>query len=547
MGVVESLIEAREAFERREWVVTYERLSDLDTAALGGDDFGRLAAAAYLTGRNNDCVQALQRAYQVHLDSDDRLAAVRCAFWLTHTLQIMGEEAIAGGWLARMQRLLGDPGEGSDDGGDTVERGYLHLLQMFRHLSLGEFPAAGDCAAAVTEYGRRFDDADLLAVGLSSEGRFAIYLGQVQRGLTLFDEAMVGVTAGSVSTLFAGEVYCSMIEACQEISDFSRAAQWTLALSRWCDEQPGLVSFTGQCAVHRGQIMRLRGRYPDALQEFSLAIQRYRAAGTTVPEDLALTERGDVLRLLGNLDAADEDYARARQHGYEPQPGQALAWLARGRTAAAAAAMNRLLDEPRTEVGRSRLLPAAVEILLAADDVERAADLVEELTRIAAGFGSTALAAMADHAAGAVAFARGEHGEAISRLRRAAAQWTGIEAPFETARCQVLIGRALRALGDQESAAAELRAAREVFAELGADPATREVDGLLRAAAPAGLTAREAEVLRHVAAGKSNADIADALVLSERTVARHMSNIFTKLQVKSRTAAAAFAFDNNLV
>lgn len=541
MGVVESLLEAREAFERRDWVVTYQRLSDLDSAAMRGDDFARLAAAAYLTGRNNDCVQALQRAYQAHLDAGDQLAAVRCSFWLAQTLNTMGEAAIAGGWMSRMQRLL------DEMPGDVAERGYLHILLMFQHLSRGQLSEAADCAATVTACGRRFDDPDLLAVGLSSEGRLALYFGHVQQGLALFDEAMVGVAAGNVSTLFAGQVYCSMIEGCQEISDFSRAAQWTMALSRWCDEQPGLVSFTGQCAVHRGQIMRVRGCYPEALQEFSLAIRRYRAAGTAVPEDLALTERGDVLRILGNLGAAEEDYARARQHGHEPQPGQALLWLARGRTDAAVTAMRRLLAEPRGDVGRSQLLPAAVEILIAAGDVERADELAGELGRIAVNFGSAALTAMAGHAAGSVAMAQGDHSGAVPELRRAAAKWTELQAPYEVARCQVLIGRALRALGDEESALAELRAARDVFVELGAGLAERDAARLLHSTAPAGLTARETEVLRLVAAGKSNPEIASDLVLSEKTVARHMSNIFAKLRVKSRTAAAAFAFDNRLV
>lgn len=541
MGVVETLLEAREAFERRDWVATYQRLSDLDSAALRGDDFARLAAAAYLTGRDNDCVQALQRAYQAHLDNGKPLAAVRCAFWLAQTLTTMGESAVAGGWLSRMQRLL------DQTPGHVAEQGYLQILLMFRHLSLGEFSEAAECAATVTACGRRFDDPDLLAVGLSSQGRLALYLGRVPDGLALLDEAMLGIVAGSVSTIFAGQVYCSMIEACQEISDFSRAAEWTMALTRWCDEQPGLVTFTGQCAVHRGQIMRVRCCYPEALQEFSLAVHRYLAAGTAGPAGVALTERGDVLRTLGNLDAAEEDYARARRHGHEPQPGLALLWLERGRTDTAATALRRLLAEPRTEIGRSQLLPAAVEILLAAGDVERADELSRELAGIAADFGSAALTAMAGQAVGSVAMAQDDHARAIVDLRDAAGRWADLESPFEVARCQVLIGRALRALGDEESAVAEFEAASGKFAELGADPAEREARRLLRPSAPAGLTAREVEVLKLVAAGRTNPEIASELVLSEKTVARHLSNIFAKLQVGSRTAAAAFAFDHQIV
>jgi DNA-binding CsgD family transcriptional regulator len=541
LGVVEALLAAREAYERRDWVAMYERLSDLDSAALKGDDFARLAAAAYLTGRTNDCIQALQRAHQAHLDDGNVSAAARCAFWLAQTLNSTGESAIAGGWLARMRRLLDDVPD------DVVERGYLQVLMMFRHISEGDFSAATECAKTATAYGRRFGDCDLLAVGMSSEGRLALYLGRVAEGITLLDEAMLGVVEGDVSTIFAGEVYCSMIEACQEISDFGRAAQWTMALTRWCAEQPGLVMFTGQCAVHRGQLMRIRGCYPEALQEFSLAVRRYRAAGSAAPAGLALTERGDVLRILGKFDAAEDAYADARQHGHEPQPGLALLWQARGRTGAATPAMRRLLAERRDDVGRSQLLPSAVQILLAADDVDGAGDASDELARIAADFGCLALSAMADYAAGSVALGRGDYAGAIPKLRDAARRWAELEAPYEVARCGVLIGRALGAMGDEDSAKAEFSTARAVFDQLGAVPAGREVAALLNSSTPGGLTSREVEVLRLVAAGRSNPEIADSLVLSEKTVARHLSNIFTKLDVGSRTAAAAFAFDHDIV
>jgi ATP/maltotriose-dependent transcriptional regulator MalT len=541
LGVVESLLRAREAYQRRDWVAAYEQLSDLDSAAQHADDFARLAAAAFLTGRNNDCVQALQRAYRSHLDRGDATAAVRCAFWLVRTLRDMGETAIASGWQARMQRLLDDMPS------DVVERGYLMVLNLFRHISASDFTAAADCAVAITDYGRRFDDADLMAVGRSSEGRLAVYAGQVPEGLMLLDEAMVDVTAGAVSTIFAGQVYCSMVEACQEISDFGRAAQWTVALTRWCDRQPGLIAFTGQCAVHRGQIMRIRGRYPEALQEFSLAVDRYRATQATAATGLALAERGDVLRILGDLDAADEAYEKSRECGYEPQPGLVLLWLARGRTTSAVLAMQRLLAEPRHTVGRSRLLPAAVEVLVAAGELDRAEELSGELADIAADFSIPALTAMARYAAGSVAAARQDHGRAIAELRHAASGWTDLDAPYEAARCGMLTGRALRALGDEESAVAEFRSAQRVFADLGAAPAEQAVAAMLRPSPPGGLTAREAEVLRLVAAGLSNPDIAAALVLSEKTVARHLSNIFAKLGVHSRTAAAAYAFDRHLV
>ncbi|CAM4293516.1 LuxR family transcriptional regulator [Mycobacterium basiliense] len=534
-------MEAREAYERRDWVAAYERLSDLDTAAQHGADFACLATAAYLTGRNNDCVQALQRAYHSHLDRADVMGALRCAFWLARTLHDMGETAIASGWQARMQRLL------EDAAGDVAERGYLQILRMFRHLSAAEFQDAAECAASITDYGRRFHDADLTAVGLSSQGRLLIYAGQVRHGFELLDESMVDVAAGAVSTIFAGQVYCSMIEACQETSDFDRAAQWTTALTRWCADQRGLIAFTGQCAVHRGQIMRVLGCYREALQEFSLAVERYRVMEAVAPTGLAFAERGDVLRILGEFDAAEEAYQAARQYGHDPQPGLVLLWLAQGRTASAVHAMRRLLAESRHAIGRSQLLPAAVQILVSAGELDQAERLSGELTQIAAEFGSTGIRAMAAYATGAVANARGDHGRAIAQLRAAADGWANLNAPCELARCSTLIGRSLRALGDEDSAVVEFQSAQRVFAELRLANAARDVARLLRPSTPGGLTAREVEVLRLVAAGKTNSEIAQSLVLSEKTVARHLSNIFAKLDVKSRTAAAAYAFNQHLV
>jgi DNA-binding CsgD family transcriptional regulator len=546
VGVVDDLLWAREVYERREWVAAYEALSglgkaDRDAAALDADDFARLATAAYLTGRMNDCVQALQRAYQINLDAEDVLGAVRCAFWLAMVLMDSGELAISGGWIARAQRLL------EDVPGDVVERGYVLIPVMMREIFAAEFAPAHRCAVEITDYGHRFGDPNLVAMGVMSQGRLALYAGHVPEGLALLDEAMVCIATGAVSPILAGHVYCSMIEGCQEISDFSRAAEWTSTLASWCDEQPGLVPFTGQCAVHRGQIMRLCGAFDEALEEFANAVERYVKANTAPAAGLALAERGDVLRIRGQFDAAEAAYKESLEYGHEPQPGLALLWLARGRVAAAVAAIKRLLAEPRDPVHRSQLLPGAVEILLAAGETDLAVDTSAELSKIASDFGCMALRAMASRAAGHVALTRGDHAGAIPQLRRALRIWNDLGAPYEAARCAVLLGRALRAFGDEDSALAQLTTAHDTFAGLDAQPAAREAAALLHPSAPSGLSAREVEVLRLVAAGNSNPEIAATLFLSEKTVARHLSNIFAKLDVTSRTAAAAFAFEHRLV
>jgi DNA-binding NarL/FixJ family response regulator len=541
VDVVEELVRAREAFDRRDWVAAYEGLSAAGNDALLAADFADLATAAFLVGRHNDCIQALQRAHQANLDAGDQPAAVRSAFWLAMTLMDRGEYAVASGWISRADRIL----QGFDQ--DTVEHGYVLFFRMLGHIIGGDWVTGLHEAATLTSYGTRFGDGDLLAAGLMAQGRCLLYLGRVPEGVRMLDEAMVGVTTGEVSPVFAGHTYCSLIEACQEISDFARVAQWTTALTTWCGAQVGLVPFTGQCAVHRGQVMRVRGAYEQAIAEFDGAAARYIAAGTPAPAGLAFAEKGDLLRIRGDYDAAEEAFEHAVGLGHDPQPANALLSLARGRNDAACAAVNRVLGEPRDPIHRSQLLPGAIDVLLAAGDLTVARPLVAELEAVGDAFDSSSLKAMASYSVGALALAEDRPEDALNALRAALHRWRELDWPYESARTQVLVGRSLRELGDEESATIELGAAARAFAALGATPAAQEVHRLQAPSLlPGGLTAREAEVLRLVAAGRSNPEIAAALFLSTKTVARHLSNIFTKLDVPSRTAAAAYAFDHGL-
>ena len=342
---IDELLQARDAFNRRDWALAFDRLRG--SGDLGPEDTMALATSAYLLGNVDEAVRALQAGYQDRIRNGDSLGAVRFASWLGLLLNVRGEVAVGGGWVARAQRLLDTEPE------DIVERGYLLAHEFYQHLGRGDFARAGETAVHIVETGRRFSEPDLIAQGLMCQGRMTIYSGRVPEGLALLDEAMVGISAGEVSPIIAGMVYCSMIEACQEVSDFSRAASWTSALTRWCEAQPGLVPYTGQCSLHRGQIMRLRGAYDEALAEFALAQRRYQQEGTTAPAGLALTEQGDVLRIRGRFDEAESAYHQAAELGHEPQPGLLLAWTHRGRTAAAVSAVRRLLAEARTPVHRS--------------------------------------------------------------------------------------------------------------------------------------------------------------------------------------------------
>lgn len=542
MSVLDDLARAREAYERREWVSAYRALSDLDDAGLQASDFLALATTAHLLGRHNDCVQALQRAYQAAVAADDATLAFRAADFLTMVLSLHGELAIARGWLARAERLLETSGD------EVVERGRLIVAQAYDHITRGEFSEAFALVPQALQYAQRFGDPDLLAMGLHMEGRLTIFSGEVARGLRRLDEALVGVIAGEVSPVWSGVVFCSAIEACQQVQEFGRVGEWTHALTTWCDAQPGLVAFTGQCAVHRGQLMRLHGALREAVEEFERAAQRYIAGNAEGSAGQAHYERGDVLRLLGDYDTAEAAFEAAADLGHPAEPGRTLLWFERGRHEAAASAVRRLLAERPDPVHRSQVLGAAVTVLAATDEVDAAAPLAEELTDLGNAFGCTALRAAGAYATAEVAVARSDSEAALAAARRAVEAWGDMSARHEVARSRVLVGRALRMVGDAESGALELTAARKAFAEAGAEPAEREVAGLLGdAEVPGGLSPREVEVLRLVAIGRSNPAIAAELVLSEKTVARHLSNIFAKLNVSSRTAAAAFAHEHRLI
>jgi DNA-binding CsgD family transcriptional regulator len=549
MGIVDDLQRARTAFERRDWAAAYDRLTAVDQqtdqapggSGLGPDELLALATAAFLLGDTDACIRALQRGYRLRIDAGEVLGAVRFAFWLALVLNVRGEVAIGSGWAARAERLL------ADHPGDVVERGYLRIHDFFRHLDQGDFAGALAVGDDIVAVARRHADADLLAQGLVCKGRLLMYAGRVPEGLALLDEAMVGVAAGELSPIFAGNVYCAMIEACQEVLDFARASAWTTALTRWCDSQPGLVPFTGQCAVHRGQILRLHAAYPEALAEFTDAYRRYAASGSMAAAGLALGERGDVLRIRGDFAAAEASYDEAAGYGYEPQPGRALLMAARGRVPGAVAAVRRLLAETPDPVHRSRLLAGAVEVLLAGDAPDQAEAAAGELSTIANGFGCAGLRASAAYCLALVAIEGGDPDRALPQARLAVQLWSELRAPYEAARAKVLMARAVRLLGEEDSATADLTAACRTFAELGAVPARQHAEKLAGHGAAGGLTGRELDVLRLVAIGNSNAEIAQRLVLSDKTVARHLTNIFTKLDVPSRTAAVAYARDHDLL
>ena len=544
MTRAEARAHGRECFDRRAWADAFAELSAADgEAPLEPEDLERLATAAYLLGRDEDSVQVWERAHHELLRRGDEERAARCAGWMVFVLMNGGEFARGGGWLARARRLL-------DDGQrDCVERGHLLVPLAFQHAVAGDWPSAHAISGQAAEIGDRFGDIDLVTLARNIQGRALIGQGKAVEGMTLLDEVMVAVIADEVSEIVAGAVYCSVIEACQEVFDLRRAQQWTAALTHWCDSQPDLVPFSGNCLVHRAEIMQLHGAWPDAVDAAQRACERLlRRSQPAV--GAAFYQQGELHRLCGEFAQAEEAYHQASRSGRDPQPGLARLRLAQGQVDAAEATIRRAAAGAQDRVARSRLLPALVEIMFAAGDARAARAAADELSEMAGDLDAPLLRALATHGEGAVLLLEGDARAALGALRHAWTAWRELEVPYEAARVRVLIGLACRELGDEETAEMELDAARSVFEQLGAVPDLARARALSREAPakPAGgLTARELDVLRLVATGKTNRSIAADLFLSEKTVARHVSNIFTKLGLSSRAAATAYAYEHDLV
>jgi DNA-binding NarL/FixJ family response regulator len=546
MEIAGTLARGRDSFARQAWREAYEALTAADRSApLDPGEVELLATSAYMLGREEEFREHLERAYRGHLEAGERLAAVRCAFWIGETLALQGELGRAGGWLGRAERLL------DREPTDCVERGYLLIARVSEHGAHGEPDRAAAAASEAAAIGERFGDPDLVSMGSFLEGIALIGLGRLREGLALLDLAMVAVLAGEVSPVSSGHVYCGVILGCERAHDVRRAREWTTALTEWCEGQPDLVAFTGRCMVHRAQILRMDGSWQAAIEEARRAAERCLKGENRVAAGEAHYQRGEVHRLRGEHPAAEQAFREASGQGWEPQPGLALLRLAQGNRTAADAAIRRLMSEGGEAGKRARLLPAYVEIMVAVDDLQAAERGCAELDSIAQAEEEPAvLGAMAAQARGLVELAAGQSQASLASLRRAAELWRRLAAPYEGGRARELIGLACRSLGDEDSARLELEAARETFARLGAATDLARIEGasrLDRSVDSHALTKRELEVLRLLAAGETNREIAAGLVVSVRTVDRHVSNIYVKLGVSSRAAATSYAHQHGLV
>jgi DNA-binding CsgD family transcriptional regulator len=532
---------ARLAYAERSWLDAYEAFACADEAEpLAAEDLELRATTARMLARDDEAVATLERAHHAYLDRGETPRAAYCAGWIGMTLFYNGAVGPAGGWLARAHRLLEDFAE------ETAVDGYVLLPVVFREEAAGDLEAAAAAAGEAAEIGKRHGDPELMALAIHAQGHMLVLAGRVPEGLALLDEAMVTVTTTELSPFVVGIVYCGVILACQAGFEVGRAREWTLELTRWVEQQRDLVAFTGRCLVHRAEILQLGGSWSEAFEEARLAAERL--VQTKNPAaGLALYRQGELLRLRGEFEAAEKAYRDASRNGWEPQPGLAQLRLAQGKRDAALASIRRACAEVTEPLKRAALLPAQVEIALATGEVDEARTACLELGDLARQYESAMLDALVADAQGAVALAEGDAPSALAGLRRAQRIWLELDAPYEVARTRELIAQACSALGDDEAGRLELEAAQELFERLGAAPDLARATMRAGRGRKYGLSERELEVLRLVAAGKSNREIASTLVISEHTVARHTQNIYAKLGLSSRAAATAFAFEHELV
>lgn len=546
MHPIEAVSRGREFYARRAWRDAYEELSAADERApLEADDLERLAMAAYLIRQDAVADAGFARAHRAFLDRGEIGRAARCGFWLGYFLMQRGRHAEAGGWFGRAKRLL------EEHDVDAVERGYLLLPAARRTMDSGDPGTAVAMFDEAVRIADRFGDTDLIAWSRMGRARALIASGDVRQGAAMLDEAMLAVTTGDVSPFAAGVVYCALIITCRDIFDWRRAQEWTEALNRWCASQQDLKPYRGQCLVHRSEIMQMHGQWPGAMAEARRACAHLADPPGDPVLGMAHYQMGELLRLRGEFTRAEQAYRKAGESGHAVHPGLALLRLAQGRIDEAEAAIRRIVAEAEgNRVQRCRVLAAFVEIMLAAGDVAAARAATAELAEFAEDLDAPYLRAVAASAQGAILLADGDSSTACVALRRAWTAWLELDTPYEAARVRLLMADACARLGDHDTAGMELDAARRVFERLGATPAlarVAELSGRPEPAAPAGLTPREVDILKLVATGASNREVAQRLAISEKTVARHLSNIFSKLGVTSRAGATSFAYEHELV
>ncbi|HET8866950.1 MAG TPA: response regulator transcription factor [Agrococcus sp.] len=525
-----------------DWVGRYDELS-ARRPALTAEELDELGLAAWFLGREAEYERAWDAAHLAYLDANETDAAIRCVFWLGFTLADRGEAVRSGAWMSRLFELYGTA-EPSARSAATAA-----LCEAAGAFATGELEASVALGERAVELARAAHDPDTEVLATMTLARSLVHIGRLGEGFDCLDRVMLAVSSGRVSDRAAGPAYCAVIASCLDRWDVERARVWTLELSDWCDAQRGLEPFRGDCSVHRATVLRMLGEWDEATATFTEVCGHDRRPETLENAHYGLAE---LLRLVGRRDEAEAAYRQAAALGREVQPGLALLRRDAGRIAAARTGIARALEASPLPGTRAELLAAQVELEVDHGDWDVAARAAADLRAMADTVGTIYLQAQADRTEARLLIGTDDAEQALPLLRRSWSVWRRLEATYEAAVTRVLMGRANRALGDEEAAQLEFDAARTVLTGLGA---VADLDRLERIAAStgpggpaasAGLTRREVEVLRLIAAGRSNRQIATELFLSERTVARHVSNILGKLGLANRASATAFAFEHGL-
>jgi len=538
---IDALSQARDTLARHDWQACHDLVTGLsvEEPAVEAERLDLLADAAWWLGHIEASIDARQSAHRVFESLGDNRRAGMCAVWLYQDHCLRARPAAASGWLQRARRALG---------GDINCAEYGALLLREAEAAHGEarLDDAAELAEQARKLGRTLGSADLEAEALQTLGRVLIDAGQPIAGLVHLDEAMLLAIEGRLGPYSTGKVYCSLISACEELGDLRRAAEWTEATMTWAAQHPFAI-FPGICRVHRAVVLERQGALKDAEREATRACSEL--LDSHLPNAVtAYAELGDIRRRLGDLDRAEEAFARAEELSGRACAGTALLRLAQGSLDGA----RRLIaicisEEPPNRLSRARLLPAAVQIAVAADDLAGADAAVNELETIARRFDTPMLHALAALARGRLQLAQENPTEAAVTLQSALRQWQELKVPYEVATATTLLGQAQIEAGNDDAAKESFAKARALFEQIGAHLDARGIDSARGTRRASGLTEREVEVLRLIAAGLANKEIAAQLQLSAKTVSRHLTNIFNKIGVTSRAAATAYAFEHHLI
>jgi class 3 adenylate cyclase len=475
--------EGRDAAARHAWREAFDLLGEADAREpLSPDDLATMAEAAWWTGRSDACISARERAFAAYLDGGNRVPAAGMAIALARDHKVRLETGISRGWFLRAERLLADQPE-------SAEHGWLMRIKSMQAAAEGDLEGALELTRQALDIGMRTGDRDLQAIALHDQGEDLVRLGRVEEGLALADEATVAAVSGELGPYATGVVYCNTISLSDALADYRRAGEWTEASVRWCERQ-SIAGFPGICRVHRADVIRLLGHWSEAEREARQACSELEDAGLLMFAGEGFYEIGTIRLKMGDLEAAEDAFRQAHEKGRDPQPGMALLRLAQGKTDAALAAVRRALDETTGRLDRAKLLPAAVEIAVAAGELQFARASTDDLDSIAEEFRSPALHAEAAMCRGALEMADGDPAAASRSLKRSWQLWQEVDAPYEAARARMLLGEAYRAQGDEESAVLELQAARAAFERLGAASDLRRVWELIGPEAAGAAAAR---------------------------------------------------------